>query len=83
MAQHKGFVTSAAPLLAAPDLLQAPPEFLLTHGPRETTTAHGAADPPDLQCTKGKGKHAQLDVAPVQMLHHGAINIEVATLSNH
>jgi hypothetical protein len=50
----------SALLIPRPDPLQTPLELLLIHRSSQPPSAQGAADPSDLQATKGQGKQAQL-----------------------
>ena len=54
-----------------PDPLQRSPELTLTHRSCQGPLADGAADPPDLQTTKGKGEQTQLERSPVEVVHQG------------
>jgi hypothetical protein len=55
-----------------PDPLQGLSELPLIHRSWCPLRLEDAADPPDLETAKGKGEQTQLEVSPVQVVHHDA-----------
>jgi len=53
-----------------PDILQGLAKVSFCHGFGKVSLSHQATDPPDLQTREGKSNKAQLDISPVQLLHH-------------
>lgn len=58
------------PLVLLPDPFQRLPELSLAQGSCQVPPAEHAADPPNLKTAKDQGDQTQLEVSPVQLVHH-------------